>query len=163
MNRPVWSESSLCTQWVAEDLSTCEQWRPIRLGGCPGWSESSLGAHPHCWFCHEAAHIVALFSQKSEVKTRDSCSWYLNQWKCARLTIYCLFWCHYLCLIINTVYFQRSNIGHDSPGNSWVSSNLFNIFATAGGWMSIVFCLINLFIWKCWNLAIFVGRTEEFR
>ena len=31
----VWSESSLCTQWVAR----------IRLDGCPGWSESSLGAH----------------------------------------------------------------------------------------------------------------------
>ena len=29
----------------------------IRLGGCPGRSESSLGAQPHCWFCHEAAHI----------------------------------------------------------------------------------------------------------
>ena len=30
----------------------------IRLGGCPGWSESSLGAQPHCWFCHEAAHLT---------------------------------------------------------------------------------------------------------
>ena len=30
----------------------------IRLGGCPGWSESSLGTQPHCWFCHEAAHII---------------------------------------------------------------------------------------------------------
>ena len=30
----------------------------FRLGGCPGWSESSLGAQPHCWFCHEMAHIL---------------------------------------------------------------------------------------------------------
>ena len=30
----------------------------IRLGGCPGWSESSLGAQPHCWFCHEVAHMT---------------------------------------------------------------------------------------------------------
>ena len=29
----------------------------IRLGGCPGLSESSLGTKPHCWYCHEAAHV----------------------------------------------------------------------------------------------------------
>ena len=34
----------------------------IRLGACPGWSESSLGAQPHCWFCHEAAHISRTIS-----------------------------------------------------------------------------------------------------
>ena len=38
------------------------QWRLIRLGGCPGWSESLLGAQPHCWFCHEAAHIILCIS-----------------------------------------------------------------------------------------------------
>ena len=58
--RPVWSESSQCTQWVAKDpaflLGTAKIL--IRLGGCPGWSESSLGAQPFCWFCHFAAHIV---------------------------------------------------------------------------------------------------------
>ena len=45
--RPVWSESSLCAQWVAKDPSIF-MWTVktmIRLGGCPGWSESSLGAH----------------------------------------------------------------------------------------------------------------------
>ena len=41
---PVWSESSLCTQWIAKDPSFL-QWRLISPGGCPGWSESSLGAH----------------------------------------------------------------------------------------------------------------------
>ena len=35
----------------------------IRLGGCPGWSECSLGAQPHCWFCHEAAHLVIIISR----------------------------------------------------------------------------------------------------
>ena len=40
--RPVWSESSLCAQWEAEDPSFLHE---DRLGGCPGWSESSLGAH----------------------------------------------------------------------------------------------------------------------
>ena len=43
---PVWSESSLCAQWIAKDkLFSCRQRRLIRLGRCPGWSESLLGAH----------------------------------------------------------------------------------------------------------------------
>ena len=45
--RPVWSESSLCAQWVAE-TGAFFMWtaKPlIRLGGCPGWSESLLGAY----------------------------------------------------------------------------------------------------------------------
>ena len=52
----VWSESSLCTQWIAMDLSflhadsedSDQTGRMPRLRdwcGCPGWSESSLGAH----------------------------------------------------------------------------------------------------------------------
>ena len=40
--RPVWSESSLCAQWVAKDPSFQHT---DRLGGRPGWSESWLGAH----------------------------------------------------------------------------------------------------------------------
>ena len=57
--RLVWSEPSLCPQWVVKDPSflhanseDSEQTRQmpgwselIRLGRCPGWSESSLGAH----------------------------------------------------------------------------------------------------------------------
>ena len=58
--RPVWSESSLCALWVANDpsffLRTAKA--VIRLGGCPGWSESSLGVHSFCWVCHVAAHII---------------------------------------------------------------------------------------------------------
>ena len=38
--RPVWSESSLCAQWIANDLIVHSD----RIG-CPGWSASSLGAH----------------------------------------------------------------------------------------------------------------------
>ena len=45
--RPVWSQSSLCAQWVAKDPSFFMRTAKtlIRLGRCPSWSESSLGAH----------------------------------------------------------------------------------------------------------------------
>ena len=63
--RPVWSESSLCAQWVAKgpsflhaDSEDSDQTGRI---GCPGWSESSLGAHSLCWFCHETAQILKCF------------------------------------------------------------------------------------------------------
>ena len=58
--RPVWSEFSLCAQWVAKDpaffMRTAKTL--VRQGGCPGWSESSLGAHSLYWFCHVAAHLL---------------------------------------------------------------------------------------------------------
>ena len=45
--RPVWSESSLCAQWVAKKEpnflhADSEDWSDWM---CPGWAESSLGAH----------------------------------------------------------------------------------------------------------------------
>ena len=44
--RPVWSESLLCTQWVAKDTFFIQTAKTLtRLSRCPGWSESSLGAH----------------------------------------------------------------------------------------------------------------------
>ena len=44
--RPVWSESSLCAQWLAKGPSFLRAAKsPISLGGCPGWSETSLVAH----------------------------------------------------------------------------------------------------------------------
>ena len=80
---PVWSESLLCTKWVAKDPSFLRadskdsnqtggmpqhdktnkmRVHPaktqISLGIQPVWSESSLGALSFCWFCHVAAHIV---------------------------------------------------------------------------------------------------------
>ena len=58
----IWSESSLCAQWVAKDPSflhaDSEDWS---LGGCLGWSESSLGAHTFCWFCHVAVQMDMKF------------------------------------------------------------------------------------------------------
>ena len=54
--RPVWSESSLCTQWVAKDPSFlyADSEDSDQTGHT---AESSLGAQPHCWFCHVAAHL----------------------------------------------------------------------------------------------------------
>ena len=56
--RSVWSESSLCAQWVAKDprflhadsedpdqTGRMPKLTLIRLGECPGWSESSLSAY----------------------------------------------------------------------------------------------------------------------
>ena len=50
--RPVWSESLLCAQWVAEDprFLHADSEDSDQMGGCPGWSESSLRAQPFCWF-----------------------------------------------------------------------------------------------------------------
>ena len=45
--RPVWSESSLCTQWVAKDPSFLH-----------ADSEDSDQTLPFSWFCHELAHII---------------------------------------------------------------------------------------------------------
>ena len=46
MRNPVWSDSSLCAQWVARTKASFMRTAKTlsRLGGCPGWSESSLGA-----------------------------------------------------------------------------------------------------------------------
>ena len=43
---PVWSESSLCAQWVAKDPSFLHvDSKDSDQTGCPGWSESLLVAH----------------------------------------------------------------------------------------------------------------------
>ena len=67
--QPVWSESSLCAQWVAKDPrflhADSEDWSEwadaqadLSLRIRPVWSESSLGAHViFLWFCHAAAQI----------------------------------------------------------------------------------------------------------
>ena len=58
--RPVWSESSLCTQWVAKDPSLqCGQ-RRVWSDWVDAQADLSLRwAHiPFCWFCHEAAHFI---------------------------------------------------------------------------------------------------------
>ena len=58
--RPVWSDSSLCAQWIAKDPSFLHE-------DPPGWSESSLGAHSFYWFCHVAAHVVCVISWQTEI------------------------------------------------------------------------------------------------
>ena len=55
---PVWSESSLCAQWVAKD--------PSYLHADSEYSDqtdlSLRWSHmPLCWFCHEAAHFLLDF------------------------------------------------------------------------------------------------------
>ena len=55
--RAVWSESSLCAQWVAKDPSFLhvDSADSDQTGRMPSWSESSLGAHSFCWFSHVTA------------------------------------------------------------------------------------------------------------
>ena len=50
--RPVWSESLLCTHWVAKDPRFLHEDSEDsdQTGRCPGWPESSLDAHSLCWF-----------------------------------------------------------------------------------------------------------------
>ena len=46
--RPVWSEPSLCAQWVAKDWADAQADLSLR------WAYMPL-----CWFCHEAAHLYS--------------------------------------------------------------------------------------------------------
>ena len=59
MSRPFWSESSLCTQWVAKGLkfSSCSQ-RILWSDWADAQADLSLrwARMPFCWFCHDAAH-----------------------------------------------------------------------------------------------------------
>ena len=66
--RPVWSESSLCAQWVAQGPRFLHATGKtlIRLGGCPVWSESLLGAQSFCWFWREVAQIC--YNRETRVK-----------------------------------------------------------------------------------------------
>ena len=59
-NRPVWSESSQCAQWVAEDpifpsygqRRLWSDWADAQAHLCLRWAQ-----WPFCWFCHAAAHV----------------------------------------------------------------------------------------------------------
>ena len=75
--RPVWSESSLCAQWVAKDPSflhaDSEDWLD--------WAnaEYSLGVQSFCCFCHEAAHMcVSGFNSEKARYGRSALSFYQN-------------------------------------------------------------------------------------
>ena len=56
---PVWSESSLCAQWVAKDPSFLHadsedwsDWADAQADLSLRWANM-----PFCWFCHDVAHI----------------------------------------------------------------------------------------------------------
>ena len=94
--RQIWSESLLCTQWVAKDPSFLHAdsedsdqtgWMPRLI-----WvfAESTVWPQSLCWFCHEAAHLQH-FVQKiilchSEIPTNPIqpltvCVMYINKTK----------------------------------------------------------------------------------
>ena len=52
--RPVWSESSLCAQWVAKDPSIfhADSEASDQTGRSLRWAHM-----PFCWFCHVAAQL----------------------------------------------------------------------------------------------------------
>ena len=57
---PVWSESSLCAQWIAKDPSFLhvDSEDFDQTGRMPRLIEVFAGhTPPICWFCHEVAHI----------------------------------------------------------------------------------------------------------
>ena len=51
--RPVWPESSLCTQWAAKEVSFLHadsDWADAQADLSLCWAHM-----PFCWFCHDAA------------------------------------------------------------------------------------------------------------
>ena len=58
--RPVWSESSLCAQWVAKDLMFLhvDSKDSDQTGRMPRLIWVRWAHMPYCWFCREAAHIT---------------------------------------------------------------------------------------------------------
>ena len=60
--RQVWSESSLCAQWVAKDprFLHADSEDSDQTGRMPKliW----VFAGPHCWLCHDVAHIISFWS-----------------------------------------------------------------------------------------------------
>ena len=69
--RSVWSESSLCAQWVAKGpkCSSCGQRRLWSdRANAQDLSESSLGAQPFCWLCHVPAHLWNAYHTSEIIK-----------------------------------------------------------------------------------------------
>ena len=69
---PVWSESSLCTQWVAKDPSFlhADSEDTDQTGRMDAQVDLSLRlAHmPFHWFCHEAAQIPSFSHNLAQIK-----------------------------------------------------------------------------------------------
>ena len=73
--RQVWSESSMCIQWIATSkgpkLSSCGQrglwsdWADVQADMSLRWAHM-----PFCWICHEAAHIAMMDSLRQQFYPR---------------------------------------------------------------------------------------------
>ena len=65
--RPIWSESSLCAQWVAKDSSFlyADSEDSHQTGRMPRLTWVFAGRTPVCWVCHVAAQILNLASKKT--------------------------------------------------------------------------------------------------
>ena len=59
--RPVWSESSLCAQWVAKDpmFLHADSENSDQTGRMPRLIWVFAGRKPFCWFCHVVAHLLS--------------------------------------------------------------------------------------------------------
>ena len=83
----VWSESSLCAQWVAKDPSFLHAdsedadqtgWMPRLIWVLAGRTMLHM---PICWFCHKAAHLYSYLNAANGPKVS-------NTWKFNRFTKY---------------------------------------------------------------------------
>ena len=59
---PVWSESSLCAQWIAKDpkFLHADSEDSDQTGLMPRLIWVFAGAQSFCWFCHEAAQMYKI-------------------------------------------------------------------------------------------------------
>ena len=62
--RPVWSESSLCTSWVAKDppLLHSDSEDSDQTGRMPRLIRVFAGHRSSCWFCRVAAHLESCYN-----------------------------------------------------------------------------------------------------
>ena len=68
--RPVCSESSLCTQWVAKEPSFLRADSEDSDQICPGWSESSLGAQTTMLVLSWGSNVLKVSWKVSETISR---------------------------------------------------------------------------------------------
>ena len=134
---PVWSESSLCAQWVAKDpqLSSCGQ-RRLWSDWADAQADLSLRrAHmPHCWFCHVAAQFIY-------VDIQSACGQLLNQTVAGNIVVF---------MDMNTwTTRQMPKYYHDNKNNHLLQ--FYSVFY--GHFISIKTCT-ELPVYKCWRSRI---------
>ena len=128
--RPVWSESSLCTHWVAKDPRFLHADSKDSLSG---WSESLLGTQSLCWFCHVVVQMDVKFSRIEE-STRHI--WVICTWPLFALLLQYNMSCH---MTTSTKWHVRPAKTKISLGISpvWSESSLFaseNLGSLATHW-----------------------------